>query len=306
MNAACSSAGLQRIHIDGKTLRGSRRRSKAGLCPALHLVSAWAGANHLTLGQVAVADKSNEITAIPQLLELLDLNGCLVSIDALGCQKEIAQKIVEQGGDYVLQVKENQPTLLEDLKTCFAQAAAAEFEGIHWDGCVTVEDKGHGREEERIYTVFYNPEGLRTQAEWHNLQTILQVYRRRRVGNQQSEEWHYYISSATVTAKDLAEAVRGHWSIENNLHWVLDVVFREDACRTQDVNAASNLALLRKIALSLLKQVPGKESLFDKRLHAGWDNAYLETILAALSVKQEKSQTSRTQDQAPDVYAAGP
>jgi predicted transposase YbfD/YdcC len=306
MNAACDTCGLARIHIDGKTLRGSRRKTKDGLCPALHLVSAWAGANHLTLGQVAVEGKSNEITAIPKLLELLDLKGGIVSIDAIGCQKDIAQQIVEQGGDYVLQVKENQPILLQDIKACFDRAAETEFEDVTWDGCDTLEHKGHGREEERIYMVIYDPEGLRTKQEWQDLKAIVQVYRRRCVADKQSEEWHYYISSADCDARDLAEAVRGHWSIENNLHWVLDVVFREDQCRTQDANAASNLALLRKIALSLLKRVPGKESTFDKRLHAAWDDTYLEKTLTFLSVEEDKLQPPPPQNLTPDLHAAGP
>jgi predicted transposase YbfD/YdcC len=305
MNAACGTCGLQRIHIDGKTLRGSRRNTKGGLCPALHLVSAWAGANHLTLGQVAVAGKSNEITAIPALLELLDLKGCIVTIDAMGCQKEIAEQIVAAGGDYVLQVKENQPTLLQDIKACFHAAVEAEFEGVRWDGYDTLE-QGHGRQEERVYTVIYDPQGLRTKQEWRDLEAVVQVYRRRRVGDKESEEWHYYISSAGAVAQDLAAAVRGHWGIENNLHWVLDVVFREDRCRTRDANAASNLALLRKIALSLLKRVPGKGSTSDKRLQAAWDDTYLEKILAFLSVQEDKPQPPPPRDLTPDLHATGP
>jgi predicted transposase YbfD/YdcC len=306
MNAACDTCGLQRIHIDGKTLRGSRRKAPGGLCPALHLVSAWAGANHLTLGQVAVEGKSNEITAIPKVLDLFDLKGCLVSIDAIGCQKGIAQKIVGQGGDYLLQVKENQPTLLADIQACFDRAAEAEFEGVKSDGCDTRENKGHGREEERAYTVIYDPQGLSTRQEWQGLEAIMQVYRRRCVGGNQSEEWHYYISSSGARAKVLAESARGHWSIENNLHWVLDVVFKEDACRTRDENAASNLALLRKIALSLLKRAPGKESMLDKRLHAAWDDTYLETILSSLLVKQGQSQPPPPLDRTPHSHAPGP
>jgi predicted transposase YbfD/YdcC len=304
MNAVCRRLGLKCAQIDGKSARGSRGgKNKLG---CLHTVSLWAAQTGLTLGQVAVGDKSNEITAIPKLLALLDLKGCLVTIDAIGCQKGIAKQIVEAGGDYVLQVKENQPILLEDIKTCFDRAAEAEFEDVTWDGCDTLENKGHGREEERIYTVIYDPEGLRTKEEWQDLKAIMQVYRRRCVAGKQSEEWHYYISSADVMAKDLAESVRGHWSIENNLHWVLDVVFKEDACRTQDANAASNLALLRKIALSLLKRVPGKESTFDKRLHAAWDDTYLEKVIKFLSVNEDKLQPLPSQNLTPDLQAAGP
>jgi len=207
----------------------------------------------------------------------------------------------------VPQVKQNRPILLEDIKACFAEAAEAdEFGAVKWDGCDTFENKGHGREEERIYMVIYEPRGLRTKEDWQDLKAIMQVYRRRGVAGKESEEWHYYISSSDASAKILAEAVRGHWSIENNLHWVLDVVFKEDDCRTQDENAASNLALLRKIALSLLKQVPGKESNFDKRLHAAWDDSYLEKILSFLSFKEDRLQVPPPQDLTPDSHAVGP
>jgi predicted transposase YbfD/YdcC len=305
MNAACSATGLQRIHIDGKTLRGSRRKTKDGLSPALHLVSAWAGANHLTLGQVAVDDKSNEITAIPKLLELLDLTGCIVTIDAIGTQKAIAEQIVDAGGDYVLAVKENQPTLFADIGTLLSKALDSDFAGLDYD-LFQSEEKGHGRSETRTYLAIHEPAGLSTLADWKGLKTVIVVTRERQEGSNSSTEQHYYISSAALRQRAWEEVIRGHWGIENSLHWVLDVVFKEDACRTLDENAACNLALLRKIALCLLKRMPGKESMPDKRLHAGWDEAYLEKILGVLCVKGDQLPSSPSQRPAPRLHAASP
>jgi len=304
MNAAYDACGLQRIHIDGKTLRGSRRKSKDGLCPALHLVSAWAGANHLTLGQVAVDGKSNEITAIPKLLELLDLKGCIVTIDAIGCQKEIAKQIVEQGGDYVLAVKENQPTLFADIRTLCSQALETDFAGIKHEFFGS-EATGHGRQETRTYLAIYDPPGLSSAAAWEKLKTVIVVTRERQQGDKHSCEQHYYISSATLHGREWEEAIRGHWGIES-MHWVLDVVFREDHSRTCDANAAANLALLRKIALSLLKRVPGKGSMPAKRLRAAWDDAYLEEIVGFLAVKEEEPQPPPSQEFSPSSHAASP
>jgi predicted transposase YbfD/YdcC len=304
MNAACDACGLQRIHIDGKTLRGSRRKSKGGLCPALHLVSAWAGANHLTLGQVAVAEKSNEITAIPKLLELLDLQGCIVTIDAIGCQKEIARQIVEQGGDYVLAVKENQPALFADIGTLCQQALDTDFAGIKHE-LFQSEATGHGRQERRTYLAIYDPPGLSSAADWEKLKAVIVVTRERQQADKHSLEQHYYISSAAVQGQAWEEVIRGHWGIES-MHWVLDVVFLEDHSRTRDANAAANLALLRKIALSLLKRMPGKQSMPTKRLQAGWDDTYLEQIVGFLSVKEEEPQPPQPQDFSPTAHAASP
>jgi predicted transposase YbfD/YdcC len=304
MNAACDACGLQRIHIDGKTLRGSRRKTTDGLCPALHLVSAWAGANHLTLGQVAVDGKSNEITAIPKLLDLLDLKGCIVTIDAIGCQKEIAKQIVEQGGDYVLAVKENQPTLFADISTLCDHALETDFADIKHEFYQS-EASGHGRQERRTYLAIYDPPGLSSAAEWEKLKAVIVVTRERQEGDKHSLEQHYYISSAVLHGAEWEEVIRGHWGIES-MHWVLDVVFREDHSRTRDTNAAANLALLRKIALSLLKRMPGKESMPTKRLNAGWDETYLEQIIGFLSLKEEEAQPPGRQDFCPPSHAASP
>ena len=278
INAACGRLGINHVQIDGKTLRGSRGLD--GTC--LHLVSAWVGANALTLGQVAVDDKSNEITAIPKLLQLLELEGALVSIDALGCQKEIAQAIRATKADYLLQVKGNQPLLEADIIASFEAAWAADLEGFAHDLWVC-ESRGHGRDEERICMVLYDLDGLRTRKEWVDLQAIVRVIRTRRIGDQETTEVAHYISSRRGSAEELGSAARGHWGIENGLHWVLDVLFREDDCRLQDRTAAENLALLRRVAVSLLRQDQSKGSLSGKQRRAAWDDDFRRHLLELLS-----------------------
>jgi len=278
INAACARLGVAHVQIDGKALRGSRGPN--GTC--LHLVSAWVGANALTLGQVAVEDKSNEITAIPALLRLLELEGALVSIDALGCQKEIARAIRDTGADYLLQVKGNQPALEADLRATFAAADAADLAGWAHDLWVS-EGRGHGREEERVCLVLYDLERLRARAGWADLQAIARVARTTWVGDKETFEVAYYISSRRGSAAELGRAARGHWGIENGLHWVLDVVFREDASRLKDRTAAENLGLLRRVAASLLRQDESKGSVSGKILRAGWDDAFRRHLLNLLS-----------------------
>jgi predicted transposase YbfD/YdcC len=253
--SVCDALGACHIPIDGKAARGSR--GPDGTC--LHLVSAWAAEGRLTLAQVAVADKSNEITAIPALLKILDLEGALVSIDAIGCQKEIAEGVLAAGGDYLLAVKGNQPTLHADIKAAFEDAERCGFKRVRYDTFATKET-GHGRHEERSYTALYDLDGLSTKEEWQGLTTIVRVLRRRRQGDKESQEVAYYISSREATAQVLARGIRLHWGIENGCHWILDVVFGEDQCRTRHGNAAENLAWLRKMVLSLLGQHRGKAS----------------------------------------------
>ena len=277
VNAVCHTLGFCHIPIDGKAVRGSR--GPDGTC--LHLVSAWAAQQRLTLAQVATDDKSNEITAIPRLLELLDLHGALVSIDAIGCQKEIARQIRDQGGDYLLALKDNQPTLCADVGACFLEAYETDFTQVEHDS-VTTREVSHGRYEERLYTALYEPAGLSTQAEWADLKAVLQVVRTRRRGDQESTEVAYYISSSTATAAVLAEAVRGHWGIENGQHWCLDVLFGEDRCRTRQGNAAQNLAWLRKMALSLFRHDASKGSIPTRRLRAALDDDYRTHLLQLL------------------------
>jgi predicted transposase YbfD/YdcC len=278
INAVCARLGVQHVQIDGKALRGSRGLD--GTC--LHLVSAWVGANSLTLGQVAVEDKSNEITAIPKLLRLLELHGALVSIDALGCQKEIAQAIRATGADYLLQVEGNQPLLEADIDAHMEAAIAADFEGIEHDMWVT-HLHGHGREEEHTCLVLYNLEGLSTRDEWVDLQAIVRVYRSKWEGGQETFEVAHYISSRRGSAAELGSATRGHWGIENGLHGVLDVIFREDDSRWKDRVAAENLGMLRRVVASLLRQDSSKGSVSGKLLRAAWDDEFRCHLLNLLS-----------------------
>lgn len=278
INAACACLGVERVQIDGKALRGSRGLN--GTC--LHLVSAWVGAHSLTLGQVAVEDKSNEITAIPKLLQLLELHGALVSIDALGCQKEIAQAIRDTGADYLLQVKGNQPLLEADINASIAAALEADFVGVEHDVWVN-EFRGHGRAEEQVCLVLYDLERLRTRADWVDLQAIVRVSRTTWEGAKETFEVAHYICSRRGSAEELGGATRGHWGIENGLHWVLDVVFREDDCRLKDRTAAENLGMLRRVAASLFRQDDSKGSVSGKLLRAAWDDEFRLHLLDLLS-----------------------
>jgi predicted transposase YbfD/YdcC len=266
--------GLKHIAIDGKTQRGSHDRGKGQA--ALHLISAWAVANHLTLGQEAVAEKSNEITAIPKLLQLLDLHGALVTIDAMGCQRDIAEQIVEQQADYVLAVKENQPTLYAEIERLDAAALANDYAGV--SHCTTHE-RNHGRDELRACWVLTEIESLRERVQWPGLQSVIVIVRDRTAGEQNSCEKHYYISSRKLSAKRFLRVVRGHWGIENSLHWVLDVVFGEDRSRVRKDHGPENLGLLRRLVLSILKADPSPGSVHGKRQVAGWDDSFLEQIL---------------------------
>jgi predicted transposase YbfD/YdcC len=280
--AAHEPGTLRHIPIDGKTARRSGRRGQ-GLA-ALHLVSAWACANHLTLGQVAVDDKSNEITAIPRLLKLLDLSGALVTIDALGTQKEIAAQIVAGGGDYILAVKDNQPHLHEDVQACFAAALETDFADLESSVAQTVEIN-RGREELRECHVIVAPQGIRNAGLWVGLAAICMVLCRRVVEGVEQVEFRYYIGSFAGTAEEYLRAIRGHWGIENSLHWVLDVVFREDDSRHYAGNSGENFALLRRWAISLLKQEKtSKDSLKTRRLRCGWDDDYLTKVLKSIDL----------------------
>lgn len=278
VRAVGAAVGLSHIAIDGKTLRHSYCRT-SDLGP-LHLVSAWATQQHLTLGQVAVDSKSNEITAIPKLLELLDLKGALVTIDAMGCQKEVAAKIVAGGGDYVLTVKDNHPQLLEDIQATITEA----LDGVLPADQVsqfTKKERGHGRVEERSYVVVESVGGIRDRASWAQLTSVGMCVSERTANGKTSTETRYFIGSRRMSAKRYGGTVRNHWGVENNLHWQLDMTFDEDASRIQERNAAANFAWLRRIALSMLKQHPSKLSLRSKRKAAALNPNILEQILAA-------------------------
>ena len=275
VKSVCDALGLKHIAIDGKTLRGSG----SDKLKALHLVSAWAADNQLTLAQVATDEKSNEITAIPQLLELLCLKGALVTIDAMGCQKDIAAKIVAGGGDYVLTVKDNQPTLLDDIRDSFLQAHETDFAGLDWDEWQSV-DRGHGRLETRTYTIIKNPATLSQSGLWAELKVIGMCVSTRIVKDKESEEVRFFIGSRLMSAKKYGTALRNHWGIENTLHWQLDVTFDEDGNRVAKRHGAENLALLRRLSLALLKRHPNKRSIACKRLAAAVDSAFLEETLS--------------------------
>jgi predicted transposase YbfD/YdcC len=269
----------QVIAVDGKTLRRSHDRNEGK--KALQMVSAWATANGVVLGQRKVDGESNEITAVPELLDALELAGCIVTLDAIHCQTETVEAIVNKGADYVLPVKENQPRLLEAIQGLFDDPAE-----MHWVECDyhRTENRGHGRVEIRECWSTSDPEYLNyiaTLAEWQGLQSIAMIQAERQLGDQTTVTRRYFISSLESDAERLLQAVRGHWGIENQVHWVLDIVFREDDCRIRKGNGAENFAVLRHIALNLLKRETSakRRSLKGKRKKAAWDEQYLLKVL---------------------------
>ena len=273
LSAVCEAAGLKHIAVDGKSARRAPRDTFSG---RLHLVSAWAGENRLILGPQEVADGSHESAAIPELLRVLELKGALVTIDAAGCQKEIAEQVREQKGDYLLAVKGNQPKLHAAVKDVFARLVESDFEGVGHDTHALVE-AGHGRQEERYVTVVYDPQGL--PQEWPDVKAVVLLSRERESNGKNSSTAHYYICSRKASARKLGEWVRGHWGVENGLHWVLDVAFSEDANKTHAGHAGANLGMIRRVALSLLRQDPAKGSVKAKRFQAALDGDYLLKVL---------------------------
>lgn len=268
------------VPVDGKTLRRSLD-SKSNKAP-IHMVSAWANTNRLVLGQVKTDAKSNEITAIPELLELLDIHGCIVTIDAMGCQKKIARQIVEGGGDYVLGLKGNQGSLLDAVEKTFSDAEQEDLDGPDFDFYQT-EESGHGRHEVRSYFTTSLLDQLPNCQEWEGLKTIGAVLSKVTRNEKTTLECRYFISSIENNAKLFAKAVRSHWAIENSCHWVLDMAFREDESRVRKDHGPENLALLRHIALNLLREEKtAKVGVKNKRLRAGWDDDYLAKVLSGV------------------------
>jgi predicted transposase YbfD/YdcC len=264
------------VHIDGKAMRRTRKKS-AKLGP-LYVVSAWASETGVTLGQVSVDAKSNEITAIPELLPLLDLREKIVTIDAIGCQKNIAADIVAGEGDYVLSAKDNQPTLHGEIAAAFTAAAS---EPIKKSAIDVSEHEGHGRQEKRTVQVLPAKKLATQMGFWVGIAALVMVTREVvcKATGKVSKEVSYYISSLKPNAKRIGKAIRGHWNIENGLHWVLDVVFKEDAKRIYDRQAAANIAFLNRLALSLLRGDPAGDSLKVKRKRAGWSIDYMMKLL---------------------------
>jgi predicted transposase YbfD/YdcC len=270
----------QVIALDGKQLRRSHDTTLGK--KAIYMVSAWASGNGLVLGQKKVDDRSNEITAIPQLLDMLEVSGCIVTTDAMGCQTAIAEKVIANGADYVFVVKENQGRLLETIQSLFDEP-----DEMRWVDCDyhKMVEKDHGRIEIRECWTTSDPEYLdyiASFAAWQGLQSIAMIQAERRIGEDRTVKRRYFISSLESNAKRLLHAARTYWGIENNLHWVLDIAFREDDSRVRKENGAQNFAVLRHIALNLLRQESTtKISIRAKRKKAGWDNAYLLKVLTA-------------------------
>ena len=271
------------IAFDGKTLRGSHNRKK-GKQP-LHLVSAWASNQQILLGQIKTEDKSNEITAIPQLLKMIDVKDAIVTIDAMGCQKKIAKQIIKQGGNYVLSLKDNQPTLRQDVASIFAKGTERQFKKM-LHRRVRKKDHGHGRIDTRVYTLISAREELEFKRRWPGLSGIGKIESTRNINNVIETEVRYFLTSLSYEKiDDFARAARQHWGVENNLHWSLDVSFKEDLSRIRIGYAAENLATVRRIALNLVKhEKTRKAGIACSRKRAGWDNEYLMKVLMTTPV----------------------
>lgn len=266
------------VSIDGKAQRGTGKKGKPH--SFVHIVSAWSTTGHLTLGQLKVDGKSNEITAIPKLLDVVDVEGAIVTIDAMGCQTEIADKIVEKGADYVLALKGNQSNLVDEVENYFQQAESIDFEGVECDA-IGSKEYAHGREEKREVYITEDIDWLPQKDEWRGIKTIIMVISERTLQDLPSSiERRYYISSLSANALRVAKAIRGHWGIENQAHWILDVAFREDEQNANAGNIAENMSLIRRTALNMLKQEKSAKCGIEiKRQAAGWDNEYLLKVI---------------------------
>ena len=267
------------VAVDGKTLR--RSFDRAANKGALHMVSAWSSAQKLILGARAVDEKSNEITAIPELLDLLAITGAIVTIDAMGCQKKIAEKIIGKGADYVFGLKGNQGALREDVELLFTEQMASGFKDIAVSKASSL-DGGHDRIESREVFATEDIDWLKQPHDWKGLTSIVMIVSSRATSKGTEQERRFYISSLPADADKLGKAIRAHWGIENCLHWVLDVNFRDDECRIRKKNAPANFTAVKRATLNALRKAPGKDSLKSKRLIAAWDEQYLAKILENL------------------------
>ena len=276
--ASLTGAPAEVIAIDGKTSRRSYQK-KGGKAP-IHMVSAFAARQRLVLGQVKVADKSNEIVAIPKLLEMMAIEGAIVTIDAMGCQRDIAQQIINQKADYVLALKGNQGSLREDVELFVAEQGAVGFKDAKISRDETV-DGDHGRIETRTTTVIHDVAWLQQRHDWPGLNAVVIVESSREIGDKIERETRFYITSLVLLANLLGPVVRSHWSVENSLHWVMDMIFRDDECRVRADHAPANFTTLKHMAHNLIRRAPGKDSLRLRRKVAAWDDNFLASLIAA-------------------------
>ena len=276
--ASLTGAAADVIAIDGKTVR--RSFQKKGARAPIHMVSAFAARQRIVLGQVKVAEKSNEIVAIPALLDMLAIEGAIVTIDAMGCQRDIAAKIVAKKADYVLALKGNQGTLRDDIALFATEQKANSFKDAKVSRHETV-DGDHGRIETRTYTAFHDIAWLQERHDWPGLKGVIMVESTREIGDKIEHETRFYITSLVWLAHQLGPAIRSHWAIENSLHWVMDMIFRDDECRIRTEHAPANFTTLKHMAHNLIRKAPGKPSFRAKRKIAAWDDGFLATLIAA-------------------------
>ena len=276
--AARTNTPAEVINFDGKTSR--RSYQKKGSKEAIHMVSAFAARQRIVLGQVKVNEKSNEIVAIPALLDMMSIEGAVVTIDAMGCQRDIASKIIGKKADYILALKGNQGKLCEDVEVFVDEQKALKYKDTTISTHETV-DADHGRIETRDYTVIHDVGWLQERHDWPGLKAVVVVESQREIAGKITRETRFYIASLVLLANAVGPMIRAHWTIENSLHWIMDMVFRDDECRVRTNNAPANFATCRHIAYNLMRKAPGKDSIRLRRKTAGWDDDYLASLVAA-------------------------
>lgn len=275
--ASLTGAAAEVIAVDGKTVR--RSYQKKGAKAPIHMVSAFAARQRLVLGQVKVAEKSNEIVAIPALLDMLVIEGAIVSIDAMGCQRHIAEQIVDKKADYVLALKGNQGTLREDVELFAAEQQANGFKDTHVSRDQTV-DGDHGRIETRTYTVFHDVDWLQERHDWPGLKAVVMVESTRELVDKVERETRFYLTSLVWLAHQIGPVIRSHWAIENSLHWVMDMIFRDDECRVRTNHAPANFTTIKHMAHNLIRRAKGRDSFRLKRKIAAWDDDFIASLIA--------------------------